>query len=473
VSRSGWRLVTALLLVGAVGCAVVAVLATGAASGGARGATLATPLWSPRRVPTLLVDAVGAQRLQVALDEELSGEPQSCYVVAEGAEPIATHNPTTPLVPASTNKLLTATAAIAILGPDFHFETKAVAQGPPVNGTVDHLWLVGAGDPVLSTDAFAAALQASPATRGFATTSMDQLANSIVAAGVKSIPGGIIGDDSRYDQQRYVPTWPADDRTDPQIGPLGALTVDDGYVLANGAVHPVADPALFAAQTLSLLLAGKGVQVGPASAHQAAPPGATTIGSVQSPTLHDILASVLRSSDNLGAELVTKEIGVRTSGQGTTTAGVQGTLATLAKLGVPTAGVSLVDGSGLDHSDRVTCATLASILNLAATPRFQTILDGLPIAGEDGTLATRLQNTPLAGKLRAKTGTLQGVSGLAGLLDAGRPLRFALLANGNIPDDTSADAIRELFAAVLATFPNAPPPDALVPAPAPPAPARG
>jgi D-alanyl-D-alanine carboxypeptidase/D-alanyl-D-alanine-endopeptidase (penicillin-binding protein 4) len=467
VTRTRWRTISAALLVAALVCAVLAVLDSGAASTGTSAPTLGTPLWSPRRVPTLLVDAVGAQRLQSALNAELAAEPTSCYEVAEGAEPIASHNPDTPLVPASTQKLLTTTAAVAILGPTFRFETQVVAPAAPVGGTLDHLWLVGSGDPVLSTDAFAALLQASPLTHGDATTSLSTLANSIVAAGVKSIPGGIIGDDSRYDQQRYVPSWPTSYRTDPEIGPLGALTVDDGYTVTNGTVKPVPDPALYAAQALTALLAAHGVQVGPASAHQVAPAGSTTIASVQSPTLHDIAVSVLRSSDNLGAELFAKEIGVRTSGQGTTVAGVHGVLTTLAKLGVPTAGVSLVDGSGLDHTNHVTCRALASVLNLAATPQFRTVLDGLPVAGQQGTLALQLRNTALAGKLRAKTGSLDGVSGLAGLLDAGRPLRFALIANGpNIPTETAADNIRELFAGVLASFPDAPAPDALVPAPA-------
>jgi D-alanyl-D-alanine carboxypeptidase/D-alanyl-D-alanine-endopeptidase (penicillin-binding protein 4) len=464
-------MISGALLAAALVCAALAVLDSGAASSGPPSPTLGTPLWSTRRVPTLLVDAVGAQRLQAALNGELAGEPTSCYVVTEGAEAIATHNPDTPLVPASTQKLLTTTAAVAILGPSFRFDTKVVATAALVGGTIDHLWLVGSGDPVLATDAYAAYLQTQPTTHGDVTTSLSALANSIVAAGVKSIPGGIIGDDSRYDQQRYVPSWPASYRTDPEIGPLGALTVDNGYTLVNNAVKPVPDPALYAAQALTVLLVAHGVQVGPASAHQAAPAGAATIASVQSPTLHDIAVSVLRSSDNLGAELFAKEIGVRTAGQGTTVAGVHGVLTTLAKLGVPTAGVSLVDGSGLDHTNHVTCRALASVLNLAATPRFQTILDGLPVAGQQGTLALQLRNTTLAGKLKAKTGSLAGVSGLAGLLDAGRPLRFALIANGpNIPTETAADNIRELFAGVLASFPDAPAPDALVPAPAP---ARG
>ena len=466
-TRARWRVVSIGLAVAALGCAALAVPSAGNASGRGGSATLTTPLWSPRRAPELLVDGVGAQRLQRALTADLSGDPGACYEVAEGHEPIAALNPNTPLLPASTEKLLTATAALVVLGPDFRYVTQAVSDQTPGNGSLDRLWLVGAGDPVLATTDYATYLQSQAITRTNVTTSLAALADAIVAKGVKRIPGGVIGDDSRYDTQRYIPTWSDTYRTDPDVGPLGALTVNGGYQLeGTNRLVPVPDPALYAASELSSLLTARGVQVGTPSAHQRAPTTATAIASVTSPSLHDILVASLLSSDNLAAELLAKEIGFRTSGQGTTAAGTQAITATLTRLGIPTTGLTLVDASGLDRGDRVTCATLASVLDLAATPRFQTVLEGLPVAGQEGTLADRLQGTALAGKLKAKTGTLNGVSGLAGLLDAGRPLRFALLVNGDIPTKLAAEDLRERFAGILATFPSAPAPTALVPAPA-------
>jgi D-alanyl-D-alanine carboxypeptidase/D-alanyl-D-alanine-endopeptidase (penicillin-binding protein 4) len=465
VSRRGSRIPATVLAVAAVACAALAVRSSGAASSTATSAALTTPLWSTRRVPELVVDAVGAQRLQSALDADLSSQPTSCYVVDEGQQPIAAHNADTALVPASTQKLLTATAALAVLGPNFRYQTKAVAPAAPQGGTVDRIWLVGSGDPVLASADFAAYLQANPITHDDVTTRLETLADGIVAAGVHSVPGGVIGDDSRYDQQRYLPSWSPTYRTDPDVGPLGALTVNGGYRITNGRPVAVDDPAQYAAATLTQLLQARGVQVGPPTAHQTAPATAATVALVSSPPLRDILVSSLRSSDNLAGELLAKELGVHTANQGTTTAGVQAITTTLAHLGIPTTGVHLVDGSGLDHGNRVPCTTLASALALAGTPTYQPVLDGLPVAGAEGTLAGRLEGTPLAGKLHAKTGSLNGVSGLAGLLDTGRPLRFALLVNGDIPDVATADAVREPFAVILATFPNAPTPDALVPAP--------
>lgn len=425
---------------------------------------MATPVFSTRRVPELVVDAAGAQQLQPALDHTLAGQLGTCYVVAEGSQPIAARNADTPLIPASTEKLLTATAALSVLGPSFRYRTNAVAAATPQGGVVDRLWVVGAGDPVLTTDDFNAYIQAQPTTQGDVNTRLEALADSIVAAGVHRIPGGIVGDDSRYDQQRYVPSWPSSYRTDLEIGPLGALTVNSGDRLVGGRPQPVDDPALATAAALTTLLAARGVQVGPPSAHQPAPAGAATVGTVASPTLHDILVSSIRSSDNLAGELLAKEVGVRTGGQGTTAAGVYGIMATLAKLGVPTAGLNLVDGSGLDRGNRTTCRTLAAAVDLASTPAFHTVAEGFAVAGSPGTLIT-LGGSPLAGKLRGKTGSLNGVSGLAGLLDAGRPLHFSLLVNGDLPTLAAAQDVRDRFASALATFPAAPGPDALVPAP--------
>ena len=464
---AGWRLTGAVLGVAGLVCAGLAVTGGGSSSGGASTPTVRTPLWSTRRVPELVTDAAGGQKLQAALDADVTGLAGSCFVVAEGRQAVASRQPDTALIPASTQKLLTATTAVMVLGPDFHYETKAVAAAAPSAGTVPQLWLVGAGDPLLGTADYVAYLQSQPTTRDdVVTTRLESLADGIVMAGVRSIPGGVIGDDSRYDQQRYVPSWPASYRTEPNIGPLGALTVNGGYKLAGGRVTPVDDPALYAAQTLTQLLAARGVQVGPPKAHQPAPAGATAVASVSSPSLHDILVSDLRSSNNLPSELLAKELGVRAAGQGTTVAGTHVVTTTIQGLGIPTTGLNLVDGSGLDRGNRVSCTTLARVLDLASEPAFHTVLDGLPVAGASGTLVV-LQGPGLTGKLRAKTGSLNGVSGLAGLLDNGRALRFAVLLNGNLTLAQDMES-RARFAATLATFPDAP--TGLVPAPAPAAP---
>jgi len=114
----------------------------------------------------------------------------------------------------------------------------------------------------------------------------------------------------------------------------------------------------------------------------------------------------------------------------------------------------------------VTCQAEAAVLSLGAKPELEGLWDGLPVAGQSGTLIDELRGTPEEGKLRAKTGFLNGVTGLSGLADVKSPLQFAFVANDGSLTESGAIALRARFANALATFPDAPTADQLVPAPA-------
>jgi D-alanyl-D-alanine carboxypeptidase/D-alanyl-D-alanine-endopeptidase (penicillin-binding protein 4) len=420
-------------------------------------------LWSVRRVPEPVVDAVGAQHLQSALDAAAPGDG-TCFVVNTGNHVLASHGADTPLMGASTQKVLVAAAALSSLGPDSTFTTRVVAADPPSNGAVERVWLVGAGDPVLTTGNYNAFLQSQGRTRGDVVTSLEALADAIVAKGVRSIPGGVIGDDSRYDHQRYLPTWKDTYRTDGEVGPLSALTVNDGFSTWSPARKvPVDDPTRNAALALTDLLRARGVQVGTPDTGNA-PPNATEIAQIVSPPLRAIVGSMLSSSDNLTAEMLTKELGVHASKEGTTTAGVGAITAKLKELGVPIADGALKDGSGLDRANRVTCANLVATLTLADRPDLSMLYDGLPVAGKNGTLFDQFVGTPLAGNFRGKTGYLDGVTGLTGVFDLGRRIRFAFLDNGAFTE-TQSERIRVNIGTIVGRFPDAPTVDALVPPP--------
>ena len=175
--------------------------------------------------------------------------------------------------PGSTMKLLTATAAVAALGPDFHFTTQAVAPADVRDGALERLFLVGGGDPLLATPERIALDARDAELAGLPNTPLATLADRIAAAGVRRIPGGVVGVDDRYDRTRYLPEWPASVRTD--IGPIGALTVNDGRAGPAGTGAAAADPAVNAATELSRLLVARGVAVGPPGRADHAPDGAT------------------------------------------------------------------------------------------------------------------------------------------------------------------------------------------------------
>jgi D-alanyl-D-alanine carboxypeptidase/D-alanyl-D-alanine-endopeptidase (penicillin-binding protein 4) len=167
------------------------------------------------------------------------------------------------------------------------------------------------------------------------------------------------------------------------------------------------------------------------------------MGSVTSVPLRTLIAFTLQISDNLAAELLTKELGLRTVGSGTTAAGTAATIAVMSRLSVPTAGIVMVDGSGLDRGNRLTCRALAAVAARAREPGSRSLAGLLPAAGA---------GTSMQGRVAAKGGYLTDVIGLAGLLDGERDYEFAFLANSRLsprPID-DIDGFAEALAAVPA-----------------------
>jgi D-alanyl-D-alanine carboxypeptidase/D-alanyl-D-alanine-endopeptidase (penicillin-binding protein 4) len=457
--------------------AAVILAATGLAAAPATAETEApvaeptTPVLSLRRVPGFLVATMANRRLGSRLAPVMEdaglggGRDRACLAVRDpDGRTVYSRNPTLPLIPASTMKMATATAAVRRLGPDFHYTTEVRAAAAPTGGSVTgDLWLVGAGDPLLATADFASI--AGYQERPRLATSLETLADRVVAAGVRRVEGRIVGDESRYDTQRYVPTWNPDYATEPEVGPQSALTVNGGFVQWRPEAVPAPSPAANAAAVLTGLLRSRGVAVGGDGTEGRAPPGSTAVASIDSPPLSDVVAVLLQESDNLTAELLVKELGVRFGGEGSTRSGLEVVRSTIDGLGLPDEAMSLADGSGLDRSDRLTCELLQA--TLAADGEQGVVSRGLPVAGRNGTLARRFAGSPADGKVRAKTGSLRGVTGLSGwttTLD-GRSLPFSLLAN-DLPSDRAGTSLQDRVVSALATWPEAPAVAEVAPGPA-------
>ncbi|MFN2607389.1 MAG: D-alanyl-D-alanine carboxypeptidase/D-alanyl-D-alanine-endopeptidase [Acidimicrobiales bacterium] len=427
-----------------------------------------TPVLSLRRAPAFVVEAVADRRLATALQrivDQPGGPPgQTCLSVSDPDGTTAfTSNATSPLIPASTMKLETATAALARLGPASHLTTQVKAAAPPAGGTVaGDLYLVGGGDPLLATADFAAVAGYQQQPR--LATSVEALADKVVAAGVRRVEGRVVGDESRYDTQRYVPTWLPTYATEGEIGPMGALEVNGGFTAFRPRAIPAPAPATAAAATFTALLRARGVTVGGEAGEGTAPAPGAAVAALDSPALSDVVAVMLQESDNLTAELLVKELGFRFGGAGTTTAGLGVVRSTLASMGLSGTGTASVDGSGLDRSDRLTCDALQAIL--LRSGENGDVGKGMAVAGRNGTLAKRFTGTPAAGRVRAKTGSLQGVNALTGWISApdGRLLQFALLANG-LPTESAGTGLEDRVVTALAAWPQAPPPAELSPGP--------
>jgi D-alanyl-D-alanine carboxypeptidase/D-alanyl-D-alanine-endopeptidase (penicillin-binding protein 4) len=356
----------------------------------------------------------------------------ACLVVRNASGESVTLNPDLPLAPASTQKILVAAAALDQLGPGFRFTTTVVARQGPRDGVVDELWLVGAGDPVLAAPEWAAYQAAQPRTAGAVVTPMTSLVDGLAASGVKAVTGIVHGDDSWHDRLRYLPTWKPSYIEDGDAVPLSALTVNNGWKTWTPKGKPAENPTHNTASELVRLLGARGIPAAGAG-EGTAPAGAVVLASVSSPSLSSIVTAMLTSSDNLSAELITRELGKRVRGSGTTDAGTQVIESVAARLGLPTAGMRMTDGSGLDVNNRATCGLLQKALELGARAEFRPIWDGLAVAGRTGTLHHRLEGTPLEGRLHAKTGSISGVVGLVGFVEGPRPVQFSFMANGTIP----------------------------------------
>jgi D-alanyl-D-alanine carboxypeptidase/D-alanyl-D-alanine-endopeptidase (penicillin-binding protein 4) len=428
---------------------------------------LATPLFSMRRVPDLLSRHVAETHLRNDLDRIMSdpvygaARERSCLVVGDpGGGPVHySRQATLGLIPASTLKLLTTAAALDQFGPDRRFTTDVRAGAPPAaDGTVNDLYLIGGGDPLLSTAEFASDGGYLGQPRRF--TPIEALADRVVAAGVRRV-GRILGDESRYDSERLVPSWNPRYIANFDISPLSALVVNKSFTQENPPAVATSPPA-HAASVLAAQLRARGVTVGDTGAART-PAGTTRVASIESAPLKDIVAEILENSDNLAAELLVKEMGTKPGVPGTTAAGLAAIDERLGRLaGVNPEEVDAVDGSGLDRSDKVSCAVLQRVV--ATGP--PGLSEGLPIAGRNGTLFRRFLNTPAAGKVRAKTGSLEGVAGLSGVATGqnGRIVAFSLIAN-ELPSTSAGVGLQDRVVNVLATFPRAPAPAELAPKP--------
>ena len=391
---------------------------------------LTTQLLSYRRHPEPLArraaeTATAARMSSVVASMTGDMVPGSCLKVVTGGQIVAEFEPNVSVIPASNQKLLIAAAALDILGSDFRFTTELLGPAPVGGVVAGDVYLVGGGDPLLDS-ALIPDPQRYPA---FNTTSIEALADQLVAQGVTLIEGELVGDGGRYDDEFRVPSW-ADDITSAEAGPYDALLIDDGQITPGN--HGL-EPNRAAARVFVDLLLARGVSVplGPANRARPADAQLITLASVQSAPLSDIVVELLHTSDDNTAELLLKEIGFAASGAGTRQAGLDAAFAKLVEWGIPTEGVALADGSGLSRDNRFTCNALVGLMT--TTPVSAELVSLMAVAGRDGTLRDVLLGTPAEGVLRAKTGSLTGVKALSGQMRdrTQRAVEFALVLNGD------------------------------------------
>ncbi|NYI40463.1 D-alanyl-D-alanine carboxypeptidase/D-alanyl-D-alanine endopeptidase [Demequina lutea] len=337
-------------------------------------------------------------------------------------------------VPASTTKLLTTIGVVAKLGPDHRLST--VARYDAARGEVA---LVAGGDMLLAADKGVPKTPDPGDTRTAAERAVgyaglgdlaDQVAAGLIQRGVTSVT--VVADTSAFPGPAYPIEWPAYALQQGYAAPVTGLAIDVGKKnLDEEYPQRWADPAANAADEFAARLAERGITATRGKARV----GATgdDVGRVESAPLSDVVAYMLHHSDNTVAEDLSRVLAIETGVPATPQHSMAAITASLVALGVDTSGLQLYDGAGFSTRNRIPPRVLTQAIRAAvqAGPTHD-LLGWLAEAGLTGTLQNRFTSSPGTGVVRAKTGSLTGVTALAGVVITadGRPLAFAALIDG-------------------------------------------
>lgn len=307
-----------------------------------------------------------------------------------------------PLRPASVTKVLTAAAALYQLGPEDTLSTAVVRGANPGEVTI-----LAGGDVWL-----------------------DDAALDALAAQVSNVGGAVDTvtiDSSSWDgMEEYPESWDPENVDAGFVAPMQPAMLSGGRLggATEGDVPRTHTPALDVAQALANRLGAANVAV----ADGPAPADAEVVASVESPTLLERMRVMMRNSDNVYAEAIGRELALA---RGTTDA-PQAALDTLAEQGFDVSGTTLLDNCGLSDANRIPPALLDGVLLSSATEApIRDLLGTLPVAAGEGTLASRYGDLAGRGWVRAKTGTLDETSALAGTVTSvnGNVYTFAFISN--------------------------------------------
>ncbi len=424
--------------------------------------------------------------------------------VAETGEVLYENEAEKRFVPASNTKIVTAAVALDALGPDHRWTTTLIADGEVRGGTLEgDLWIVGGGDPLLSRTELATwprqlrdagitridgalvgddrAFEAWQWSEGWAWddlyagwgagVSALQLHPNTVRGFV--VPGTAIGDPARIGQRGDGPVLPIANRV--RTGAPGSEvrlrflpSAEGGPVELVGWVPQGPDsvslflatphPTTYLLESLAQVLASAGIEVTggwrrAGESDAPARPGWST--ELRSEPLSEVIAEMLKPSDNQVAETVLRTVGREAGREGSAAAGLEVVEQTLSAWGIEPGAISLTDGSGLSRYNEVTPNAMLRLLRaMWRHAEFSVFEAAMPVAGVDGTLRRRLLGTPAVENVKAKTGSLTSVRALSGYLrdGAGETLIFSLLLNGYDAPGDVAVALEDLLVEQLALY---------------------
>ena len=430
----------------------------------------------------------------------------------ERGDTLYAHNAGKLFIPASNQKVLISTVALKQLGPDFRFTTSFAASGPVEEGVLrGDLVVIGNGDPTMSdhmaTDAMIPMRAIADSLAGLG---IRRIAGALVRGG-DAFPGPAAGttwpwgsldspsfagvDELTFNEgltrivvragsapgdAPTVQTVPA--RTFPRVivrartgvagqqtrrrGPgalraradsadPSAIVVDGDIAAGDSAILTVTqrEPWFGYLQALREALGDRGIVVDSGVSRSLVDGETVPLFSVMSPPLREILGPFLKPSQNQIGEILIRALGVAGTGVGSPDSGARVVRRQIQEWGGAEDGLIVRDGSGLSRQDLVTPETLVRVFDaIRADTAFHVFYDALPIAGVDGTIRGRMQNTAAQGNVHAKTGTLDGVRSLSGYVTtaSGRLLIFSMMANNWTVPVREVERVQDAIAVRLA-----------------------
>ena len=394
------------------------------------------------------------------------------------------------LVPASVRKLFTAAATAECRGFDGRIPTLFLLAGDLMDGTLyGDLVIRGEGDPTLGSRFWE-----------WRDLMFEPLLRALSEEGITRIEGRVLADVSRFDAEVYPIGWKHSNLGESYAPPIDALAfnenvvgvfyrrrsctqatawtdpsflpvvdgtrcergttrvrvAEENHVVVSGQARgtngtedylpAIADAGLYAAQAVDDFLLRSGITVTTPPAVTREPAGDTFLARIDSPPMYTVLKTMLEWSSNLFAEMLLK--GLASGNNVTWEQSLDLEKATLSGLGLDPNGFHFTDGSGLSVEDWVTPETIVRLVRYMAHPSRRVIWKDLLASPGEGTLRRRL--APLQGRLWAKTGSLNGVRGLAGYLTAndGTTRYFSIMVNQAVPSSSPTDAIDAIVLAI-------------------------
>jgi D-alanyl-D-alanine carboxypeptidase/D-alanyl-D-alanine-endopeptidase (penicillin-binding protein 4) len=361
---------------------------------------------------TLLL-AETPEKIIKEIDDLISGIPASTKMAVMIYNPLTQDtlvsiNHTESMIPASNTKLFTTATALEVMGGDHLLSTKILAEDTDLSdGTIEgNLYIKGFGNPIFSSE------------------DLEELVNQLCQSGLRKVTGNVVGDDTYFDDVYSRDDWISDERANVKLPPISAIVIDRNRTIVvkkrkgryrNYFVN-IDNPPLFAAKKLKEILISHGVEVeGKSISGQVTDNAQTLVES--SIELRELLKEINKHSDNFYAECLFKTLGSVTSGQqGNSFFSTQAILNYIEDNSIYSTGTTIVDGSGISRFDQVTAGALVGLLEKVYfnIKQFDDFFNSLSIAGVDGTLHKRMRGTSAENNFRGKTGTLNGVSSLAG-----------------------------------------------------------